>query len=233
MAQEETEQRLQDKTQSKEIENPRKRIFEKPREWFNDCQQSLDDFDKLKKMLMTRMDKADSLLKIVEDTIKSHSDLGDPLTLNPDSIGYDKTMELWLKILRAQKEIAEQYRKLEETNIKISDRHTKNIMKQEFLKLLEGLSLDEIRQLATTGNFAPTNMISASLLADGINDSATGSKALGSLSGWLQPVDADTNVIPSLTINLIAPDGSKKQITNNIINEDVSDAIEVKPKEKE
>jgi hypothetical protein len=72
-----------------------------------------------------------------------------------------------------------------------------------------------MRKKALDGNFTPTNMIAANMLADGTNNAYVGNRALGSLSGWQQPITAESNVVPSLTINLVGENGEVKQISSN------------------
>ena len=187
--------------------------------WNNrDFTRQIKEFEHLSKMIHVRLEATDKLLKVVENSIRTHNDLGDPLTLDPDTIGYDRIMELYLKILRSQRELAEQYRKMELTNLEFLDKQNRFELKQTFLKEVEGLSVEEMRKKALDGNFTPTNMIAANMLADGTNNAYVGNRALGSLSGWQQPITAESNVIPSLTINLVGENGEVKQISNNSID---------------
>ena len=104
--------------------------------WNNrDYSRQLKEFESLSKMIQVRLEATDKLLKVVENSIRTHNDLGDPLTLDPDTIGYDRIMELYLKILRSQRELAEQYRKMELTNIEFMDRQSKHELKQHYLFL--------------------------------------------------------------------------------------------------
>jgi len=154
-------------------------------------------------MINNRIESTDKLLKIVEDTLSMHSEEGDPLSLDPGSIGYEQVMELYLKILKAQKELAEQYRKMKITNMEFSEKQAKLALKKTFIESVRGKSLEEIRNMALNGEFEPTNLIAASLFAEGIiSNPKVGSQAMTSIAGWSMPTEQDANVEPSLTINL-------------------------------
>jgi hypothetical protein len=104
---------------------------------------------------------------------------------------------------------------MELTNLEFLDKQNRFELKQTFLEEVDGLSIDEIRKKSLEGKFMPTNMIAANMLADGTNNAYIGNRALGSLSGWQQPITPETNVIPSLTINLVGENGEVKQISSN------------------
>lgn len=186
----------------------------------SDYEPVLKKLEKLTSLVEKKIDASDKLLKIVENSIKEHNEFGDPLTLDPGSAGYEEVMELYLKILKAQDKLLDQYRKLQSTNLEFSERQEKISLRKIFLDEIRGKSLDEIRKLAIDGEFEPTNLVAANLLADGsIGSPISSSKILGSLSGWnSEKEEIKKEVIPRLTINLSSDD--KKEITMDDIDED-------------
>ena len=188
-----------------------------------DFKKELKEFESISQRILERLDGTDNLLKVVENTLQKHSQLGDPLSLDPSSAGYEEVMELYLKILRAQKELSEQFRKTKLTYVEFIEKQTKLEAKKYFLEAIKGKSLDEIREMAQQGKFEPTNMVAANILADGaINDSQIGAKSLISLSGWSTEVEKDSNVEPSLTINLSGV-GNNEVIDIKPINKEIED----------
>jgi len=162
-------------------------------------------------------------MNVVEETIEQHSTLGDPLALDPTTAGYEQVLELYLKILRVQKELVEQYRKTKITNIELMEKQSKIELRNEFLEAVEGMSIEQIRELAMNGNFKAANLISANVLAESTLDTHIGLKTMGALAGWNEQGDMQGNIEPSLTINLTMPDGEVKnmdEIDNEVIDLD-------------
>ena len=173
------------------------------------------EFKTISDLINKRISSTDKLLKVVEDTLAMHSNEGDPLTLDPGTAGYEQVMELYLKILKAQKELAEQLRKTKISNMEFMEKQAKIELRRKFIDLIKGKSLEEIREMAVNGEFEPTNLIAATMFAEGIiSNPKIGSQTMTSLAGWSMPVEPENNVEPSLTINLSS--GTTKQITEEI-----------------
>jgi len=170
-------------------------------------------------MIVKRLDGCDRLVKIVEDSLEEHTLMGgSSLTLSPESCSYEMVLELYLKIIRVQAVLVEQFRRSKISEVEFLEKQEKIELRKIFLKNIEHQSLDKIRDLSLNGKFEPTNFVTANILAEGATiNSAIGAKALSSLSGWATETEANPNITPSLTINL-------SSTPENIASGDIIDA---------
>lgn len=186
------------------------------------------ELDAIKKSVVKRIDAVDKLSKIIENTLDEAELLGSPLTLAPGSQGYEDTIELYIKLIKANKDLVESFRKLKLTEFDLRDREQKVLLRDAFIQAIEGKSLEEIKTLVRAGKFGPTNFVAGTLFGSAVVDGDTNAARtiMQGLTDWGDEEEfADTP--PMLTVNLNLSDKKKKELADS--GEEVPEVIDVTP----
>jgi len=180
---------------------------------------------------LKRLGSVDKMIGIIEATLESTDDFGSPLTLAPGSVGYEDVIELFTKLVKSQKDLAETYRKLKTMEIDLRSKEQKLILADKFAQFLKGKTTEQIRQLIHGGECIPINQLVGSVFADGIvNNSINSSKAImQNMGSWNQEESVGTNEAPVLQVHLNLSDKVRSEV--NAKMEATSDVIDCEYKE--
>ena len=191
------------------------------------------ELEEVKKSVVKRIETVDKLSKIIENTLDEALLLGNPLTLAPGSLGYEDTMELYIKLIKANKELVDSFRKLKLTEFNLRDREQKIALRDAFANALEGKSLEEIKALVRAGKFTPVNVVAGSLFGSAIvdGDSNAARTIMQGMTDWGSEEEF-TDSPPTLTVHLNLSEEKKAEMraagraipeTIDVIPEEISD----------
>lgn len=182
----------------------------------------------VKNSVVKRLETVDKFSKIIEDTLEAAELLGSPLTLAPGSQGYEDTIELYIKLIKANKELVESFRKLKLTEFELKDKEQKVLLREAFIKAVEGKSMEEIKALVRAGNFGPTNFIAGTLFSNAVvgNDTNAAKTIMAGLTDWGNEEEF-TDSAPILTVNLNLSDKEKQKMID--AGEKVPETIDITP----
>lgn len=190
------------------------------------------ELEDVKKSVVKRIDTVDKLSKIIENTLDEAELLGSPLTLSPGSQGYEDTIELYIKLIKANKDLVESFRKLKLTEFELRDREQKIELRDAFVKAIEGKSLEEIKILVRAGQFTPTNVVAGTLFGSAVvdGDSNAARTIMQGITDWGSDEEF-TDAPPQLTVTLNLNDKVKENMKK--IGANVPDVIDVIPEDSE
>lgn len=187
------------------------------------------EIKKVKDSVLKRLKTIDKLSLIVENTLDESDVLGNPLTLAPGSEEYTDVMELYIKLIKANKDLVESFRKLKITEFDIRDKEEKIKTMNTFLLSIDGKTPENIRTEIKNGTFAPINLALASLIAEGVAGDPNASRAvLQGMADWGNNESFDSEV-PQLTVNLNLSEDEKNRMIKN--GEDIRDTINITPED--
>lgn len=194
--------------------------------------QSNDDrkeISKIKDSVIKRLDSIDKISKGFEKQLDALLVLGDPLTLEPGTEGYEETIAIYIKVLKAQQALVDSYRKLKITEFDIRDKEQKIRVMNSFIQNIEGKTPEQIRTLVKTGKFAPVNFALASLFGEAIGGDPNASRSiLQGMADWGSNENFDSEV-PQLTVNLNLSEDEKNRMIKN--GEDIRETINITPED--
>lgn len=178
-----------------------------------------------------RIKTVDKLSKMIENTLDEAELLGSPLTLAPGAQGYEDTIELYIKLIKANKDLVESFRKLKLTEFDLRDREQKVSLRNAFIKAVDGKSLEEIKTLVRAGTFTPTNVIAGTLFGSAVvgGDVNSARTIMNGLSDW-NSEEAFTDAPPQLTVNLNLSSEERERMKK--AGEEIPEVIDITP-EKE
>jgi hypothetical protein len=188
------------------------------------------EIEDVKESVMKRIRTVDKLSNIIENTLDEADVLGNPLTLAPGSVGYEDTIELYIKLIRANKDLVESFRKLKLTEFELRDREQKIVLRNAFIKTIEGKSLEEIKSLVREGKFGPTNMVAGTLFGSAVvdGDSNAARAIMQGLTDWGSE-DEFTDSAPILTVNLNLSEKEKDKMRS--AGQAIPETIDIIPEE--
>lgn len=195
--------------------------------------QDQQELEGVKNSVVKRIKTVDKLSKIIENTLDEAELLGSPLSLAPGTAGYEDTIELYIKLIKANKDLVESFRKLKMTEFTLRDRENKIELRNAFVKAIEGKSLEEIKKLVRAGNFAPVNVVAGTLFGSAVvdGDSNAARTIMGGMSDWGSNEEF-SDASPQLMVNLNLNDKAKKDFEDSGGRiEEVEDVIDVEVKE--
>lgn len=186
------------------------------------------EIEDVKKSVVKRIQTVDKLSNIIENTLEEAELLGSPLTLAPGANGYEETIELYIKLIKANKDLVESFRKLKLTEFDIRDREQKVALRNAFAKAIEGKSLEEIKTLVRSGSFTPVNVVAGTLFGSAVvdGDSNAARTIMHGISDWGSE-DEFTDAAPQLTVNLNLNDDAKKRLKE--AGQDIPEVIDITP----
>lgn len=188
------------------------------------------EVEEIKNSVIKRMDTIDKMAAIIENTLSESETLGSPLTLAPGSQGYEDTIELFIKLTKAQKDLVESFRKLKLTEFDLRDREQKIALRDAFAKALEGKSLEEIKSLVRSGSFTPANVVAGTLFGSAVVDGDTNAarSIMHGITDWGSE-DEFTDAAPQLTVNLNLSDKEKDKMRS--AGKAIPETIDISPEE--
>jgi len=187
------------------------------------------EISEVKDSVVKRIQTVDKLSKMIENTLDEAELLGSPLTLAPGAQGYEDTIELYIKLIKANKDLVESFRKLKLTEFDLRDREQKVSLRNAFIKAVDGKSLEEIKTLVRTGKFTPTNVIAGTLFGSAVvdNDTNAARAVMAGLTDW-QSEEAFTDAPPQLTVTLNLSDDERDRMKK--AGETIPEVIDITPK---
>lgn len=184
----------------------------------------------VKKSVLKRIETIDKLSSYVEEKLNDLDVLGSPLVLDPGTEGYQDTLELFIKLIKANKDLVESYRKLKITEFDIRDKEHKISTMNFVLESIEGKTPEQIREQVKKGKFAPVNMALASLFGEAVSGDANASRSiLQGMADWGSNENFDS-VIPELKIKLNLPEEERQKMIDS--GDNIQEIINITP-EKE
>ena len=188
------------------------------------------EIGEVKDSVVKRIQTVDKLSKMIENTLDEAELLGSPLTLAPGAQGYEDTIELYIKLIKANKDLVESFRKLKLTEFDIRDREQKVSLRNAFIKAVDGKSLEEIKTLVRAGKFTPTNVIAGTLFGSAVvnNDVNAARSIMSGLTDW-NDSEEFTDSAPQLTVTLNLSDDERARMKKE--GEVIPDIIDIKPEE--
>ena len=186
------------------------------------------EIGEVKDSVVKRIQTVDKLSKMIENTLDEAELLGSPLTLAPGAQGYEDTIELYIKLIKANKDLVESFRKLKLTEFDIRDREQKVSLRNAFIKAVDGKSLEEIKTLVRAGTFTPTNVIAGTLFGSAVvnNDVNAARAIMSGLTDWNEQEEF-SDAPPQLTVTLNLSDDEKERMKKE--GESIPEVIDVTP----
>lgn len=176
--------------------------------------QDAKEIKDVKESVIKRIATVDKFSKIIENTLDEADLLGSPLTLAPGAQGYEDTIELYIKLIKANKDLVESFRKLKLTEFDLRDKEQKIALRDAFIQAVEGKSMEEIKALVRSGNFGPTNVVAGTLFGDAVvsGDTNAARVIMSGLTDWGESEEF-TDAAPQLHVNLnLSAEAKQKMI---------------------
>lgn len=188
------------------------------------------EINDVKNSVIKRIETVDKLSHIIENTLDEAELLGSPLTLAPGAQGYEDTIELYIKLIKANKDLVESFRKLKLTEFDLRDREQKVALRNAFANAIEGKSLEEIKALVRAGNFTPVNVVAGTLFGSAVvdGDSNSARAIMGGMSDWGNEEEF-SDAAPQLTVNLNLSDKEKESMKAE--GREIPETIDITPTE--
>ncbi len=186
------------------------------------------EIESVKESVVKRIETVDKLSHIIENTLDEAELLGSPLTLAPGAQGYEDTIELYIKLIKANKDLVESFRKLKLTEFDLRDREQKIALRNSFARAIDGKSLEEIKSLVRAGKFTPTNVVAGTLFGSAVvdGDSNAARAIMHGVSDWGSEEEF-TDAAPQLTVNLNLSDKEKSKMRD--AGQDIPEVIDITP----
>lgn len=198
--------------------------FTKNRKLTEDQKELVD----VKNSVVKRIETVDKLSHIIENTLDEAELLGSPLSLAPGTAGYEDTIELYIKLIKANKDLVESFRKLKMTEFDLRDREQKIELRNAFANAIEGKSLEEIKKLVRAGKFTPVNVVAGTLFGSAVvdGDSNSARAIMGGMTDWGDDEEF-SDASPQLMVNLNLSESAKKKFEDS--GGKVQDVIDITP----
>ena len=139
----------------------------------------------------------------ISKTLEKYETLGNPLELDPGDVGYTDVMDMYIKLIKASRDLIDSFRKLKEFEVQLDHKKEARFLRDAFAKAISGKSLEKLRELFKSGKFDPANLIMGTMYGKAITegDINAANKLMNALAEWDSEGQKELRA-PQITVKL-------------------------------